>query len=111
MWIPCNYSHPAPSAGGPINIKFPGSRSVPRTHTNPLEGLFDNNNGGSGGSEEVKLTVEHNVNVHVDGNTEEIDTNALIAELTASVTDKSLIDRIADALIKRDKRIARMGGA
>ena len=108
---PCNYSHPAPSAGGPINIKFPGSRSVPRTHTNPLEGLFDNNNGSSGGSEEVKLTLEHNVNVHVDGNTEEIDTNALVAELTDSVTDKSLIDRIADALIKRDKRIARMGGA
>ena len=109
---PCNYSHPAPSAGGPINIKMPAGRSVPRTHTNPLEGLFDNNdNSSSGGSEEVKLTLEHNVNVHVDGNTEEIDTNALIAELTASVTDKSLIDRIADALIKRDRRISRMGGA
>lgn len=107
---PCNYSHPAPSAGGPINIKMPAGRSVPRTHTNPLEGLFDNN-GSSGGSEEVKLTLEHNVNVHVDGNTEEIDTNALIAELTDSVIDKSLIDRIADALIKRDKRISRMGGA
>ena len=74
--------------------------------------MFDNNdNGSSGDSEEVKLTLEHNVNVHVDGNTEEIDTNALIAELTDSVTDKSLIDRIADALIKRDKRISRMGGA
>lgn len=108
---PCNYSHPAPSAGGPINIKMPAGRSVPRTHTNPLEGLFDNNNGSSGGSEEVKLTLEHNVNVHVDGNTEEIDTNALIDELTSSVTDKRLIDRIADALIKRDKRILRMGGA
>ncbi|MBQ9026200.1 MAG: hypothetical protein IJ104_07500 [Methanobrevibacter sp.] len=61
--------------------------------------------------EEIKLTLEHNVNVNVEGNTETVDTDALIAELTASVTDKRLIDRIADALIKRDKRIARMGGA
>lgn len=107
---PCNYSHPAPSAGGPINVHIPGGRSAPRTHTNPLEGLFDNNNS-TGSAEEVKLTLEHNVNVNVDGDTEGIDTDALIKELTASVTDKSLIDRIADALIKRDKRIARMGGA
>ena len=108
---PCNYSHPAPSAGGPINIKFPSSRSVPRTHTNPLEGLFDTNNSSSGSSEEVKLILEHNVNVNVEGNTDEIDTQALINELKASVTEKSLIEKIADALIKRDKRIARMGGA
>ena len=109
---PCNYRLPAPSAGpAPINIKFPSSRSVPRTHTNPLEGLFNNDSNGSGSNEEIKLTLEHNVNVNVEGNTDEIDTNALIQELTASVTDKSLIDRIADALIKRDKRISRMGGA
>lgn len=95
---------------GVINIKFPSSRSVPRTHTNPLEGLFDNS-GSSGSSEEVKLVLEHNVNVNVEGNTDEIDTQALINELKASVTEKSLIEKIADALIKRDKRIARMGGA
>ena len=57
------------------------------------------------------MTLNHNINVNVEGNTEEIDTDALIQELTASVTDKRLIDKIADALIKRDKRIARMGGA
>ena len=57
------------------------------------------------------MNLNHNVNVTVDGNVESVDTDALIAELTASVTDKGLIDKIADALIKRDKRIARMGGA
>ena len=51
-----------------------------------------------------------NMKITVDGNVESVDTDALIAELTESVTDKRLIDRIADALIKRDKRIARMGG-
>ena len=107
---PCSYSHPAPSAGGPINVHIPGGRSAPRTHSNPLEGLFDNNNS-KGNVEEVKLTLEHKVDVTVDGNVENIDTDALIKELTESVTDKRLIDRIADALIKRDKRIARMGGA
>jgi len=107
---PCSYSHPAPSAGGPINVHIPGGRSAPRTHSNPLEGLFDNNNS-RGNVEEVKLTLEHKVDVTVDGNVENIDTDALIKELTESVTDKRLIDRIADALIKRDKRIARMGGA
>lgn len=107
---PCNYSHPAPSAGG-INIKIPNRGGIsPRTHSNPLEGLFDNTNADSG-SEEINLNLNHNVNVTVDGNVESVDTDALIAELTASVTDKRLIDRIADALIKRDKRIARMGGA
>jgi len=107
---PCSYSHPAPSAGGPINVHIPGGRSAPRTHSNPLEGLFDNNNS-RGNVEEVKLTLEHKVDVTVDGNVENIGTDALIKELTESVTDKRLIDRIADALIKRDKRIARMGGA
>ena len=107
---PCNYSLPGPSAGG-INIKIPNRGGIaPRSHTNPLEGLFDNNETAAN-SEEVKLTLEHNVNVTVDGETENIDTNALIDELTASVTDKNIINRIADALIKRDKRIARMGGA
>ena len=62
-------------------------------------------------TEEIKLALEHNVNVTVEGNVESVDTDALINELTASITDKRLIDRIADALIKRDKRIARMGGA
>ena len=62
-------------------------------------------------TEEIKLALEHNVNVTVEGNVESVDTDALINELTASITDKRLIDSIADALIKRDKRIARMGGA
>lgn len=106
---PCNYSHPAPAGG--INVKIPAARTASRTHTNPLEGLFDNNNTSNGGSEEVKLTLEHNVNVNIDGKTENIDTQDLIDELTASVTDKNIIDKIADALIRRDKRIARMGGA
>lgn len=107
---PCSYSHPAPSAGG-INIKIPNRGGInPRRNTNPLEGLFDNNTTDSS-SEEINLNLNHNVNVTVDGNVESVDTDALIAELTASVTDKRLIDRIADALIKRDKRIARMGGA
>ena len=108
---PCNYRLPAPSAGG-INIKIPNRGGIaPRRNINPLEGLFDNNTGDVGTKEEVKLTLEHNVNVNVEGNTDEIDTNALIQELTASVTDKNLIDRIADALIKRNKRISRMGGS
>lgn len=107
---PCSYSAPAPSAGS-INLNLPRRSSPPRTHANPLEGLFDNDSSSSGGKEEVKLILEHNVNVTVDGDTEAVDTGALIKELTESVTDKRLIDRIADALIKRDKRISRMGGA
>lgn len=104
---PCAYSHPAPSAGGGVNIKLPGRSSPPKT-SNPWEGLF---NDSEKSSENVNLNLNHNLTVTVDGNTENIDTNALISELTASVTDKRLIDKIADALIKRDKRIARMRGA
>lgn len=108
---PCNYSHPAPSAGGPINIKIPNRGGIaPRTHTNPLEGLFDNNDDSSLTAEEVKLIIEHNVNVTVDGDTEYVDTDSLIKQLTDKITDKNIINKIADALIKRDKRIARMGG-
>lgn len=107
---PCSYSHPAPSAGG-INVKIPNRGGIsPRRNTNPLEGLFDKNSDSSN-TEEVKLTLNHNVNVNVNGNTQDIDTNALIAELEDSVTDKRLIDKIADALIKRDRRISRMRGA
>lgn len=99
-------------AAGGIQIKLPRGNTAPRTNSNPLEGLFDNDSSSSsGGKEEVKLVLEHNVNVTVDGDTEAVDTGALIKELTESVTDKRLIDRIADALIKRDKRISRMGGA
>ena len=104
---PCSYSHPAPSAGG-INIKLP-NRSSPPKRSNPWDGLFDNESEQS--NENISLTLEHNVNVNVDGDTSNIDTKSLIAELTESVTDKRLIDRIAEALIKRDKRISRMGGA
>lgn len=107
---PCNYSHPAPSAGG-INIKIPNRGGIsPRRNTNPLEGLFDNDNNSNLTAEEVKLIIEHNVNVTVDGDTEYVDTDSLIKQLTDKITDKNIINKIADALIKRDKRIARMGG-
>ncbi|WP_296884916.1 hypothetical protein [uncultured Methanobrevibacter sp.] len=106
---PCNYSHPAPSAGG-INIKIPNRGGInPRRNTNPLEGLFDNKDDASN-VEEVKLILEHNVNVNVDGKTEDVDTDSLIKMLTEKISDKNVINKIADALIKRDKRIARMGG-
>ena len=97
-------------AAGGIQIKLPRGRTTPRTTSNPLEGLFDNT-GKDSSSEEVNLNLNHNVNVTIDGNTDNIDTDALIAELTAQISDKRIIDRIAEALIKRDKRIARMGGA
>lgn len=58
----------------------------------------------------INLNLNHTVNVNVDGNVESVDTDALIKELTLSVTDKNIINKIADALIRRDKRIARMGG-
>lgn len=108
---PCNYSHPAPSAGG-INIKIPNRGGInPRRNTNPLEGLFDNNKDDASNVEEVKLILEHNVNVNVDGKTEDVDTDSLIKMLTEKISDKNIINKIADALIKRDKRIKRMRGA
>ena len=107
---PCNYSHPAPSAGG-INIKIPNRGGInPRRNTNTLESLFDNNKDDASNVEEVKLILEHNVNVNVDGKTEDVDTDSLIKMLTEKISDKNVINKIADALIKRDKRIARMGG-
>lgn len=107
------------SAGAPRNpLRFRRAQNMDRSSIiDELLSLFDDGDKPSSGAgsianvEEVKLTLEHNVNVNVEGNTEEIDTNALIEELTASVSDRNLIDKIADALIKRDKRIARMGGA
>lgn len=109
-------------AAGNVQINIPKvmGKSTPRRDTwNPFKGLFGDNDSTEeivndvtheSTVEEINLNLNHNVNVTVDGNVESVDTDALIAELTESVTDKRLIDRIADALIKRDKRIARMGG-
>ena len=110
-------------AAGNVQINLPKviGKSTPRRDTwNPFKGLFGGDDSGEeivndvtheSTVEEINVNLNHNVNVTVDGNVESVDTDALIAELTASVTDKRLIDRIADALIKRDRRIARMGGA
>ena len=117
---PCSYSAPAPSAGG-INLKLP-NRSSPPKSVNPLdglfdlEGIFDGNDGdvevvNETTTEEIQLKIEHDVNVVVEGKTEDIDTDALISQVQESITDKSIINKIADALIKRDRKIARMRGA
>lgn len=59
-------------------------------------------------SDDVHLTIDHNLNVTVEG--EDIDENSIITTLKEVITDSKLIDRIAEALIKRDNRIKRMRG-
>lgn len=59
-------------------------------------------------SDDVHLTIDHNLNVTVEG--EDIDEKSIITTLKEVITDSKLIDRIAEALIKRDNRIKRMRG-
>lgn len=59
-------------------------------------------------SDDVYLTIDHNLNVTVEG--EDIDEKSIITTLKEVITDSKLIDRIAEALIKRDNRIKRMRG-
>lgn len=59
-------------------------------------------------SDDVHLTIDHNLNVTVEG--EDIDEKSIITILKEVITDSKLIDRIAEALIKRDNRIKRMRG-
>ena len=103
---PCNYSHPAPSAGGPINVHIPGGRSTPRTHSNPLEGLFDfgdinlsNDNTGNAlretSVEEVKLEIEHNLNVNLENVPESISEEDLARMIAESANDESFVKRLA----------------
>lgn len=59
-------------------------------------------------SDDVHLTIDHNLNVTVEG--EDIDEKSIILTLKEVITDSKLIDSIAEALIKRDNRIKRMRG-
>lgn len=59
-------------------------------------------------SDDVHLTIDHNLNVTVEG--EDIDEKSIITTLKEVITDSKLIDSIAEALIKRDNRIKRMRG-
>lgn len=59
-------------------------------------------------SDDVHLTIDHNLNITVEG--EDIDEKSIISTLKEVITDSKLIDRIAESLIKRDKRIKRMRG-
>lgn len=59
-------------------------------------------------SDDVHLTIDYNLNVTVEG--EDIDEKSIITTLKEVITDSKLIDRIAEALIKRDNRIKRMRG-
>ena len=56
----------------------------------------------------IGITIDHNLNVTVEG--EDIDEKSIITTLKEVITDSKLIDRIAEALIKRDNRIKRMRG-
>lgn len=59
-------------------------------------------------SDDVHLTIDYNLNVNVEG--DDIDEKSIITVLKECITDSKLIDRIAEALIKRDGRIKRMRG-
>ena len=61
-------------------------------------------------NEDIHLTMDHNLNITITGDTENLDTKQLINSLRELITDNKLIDLIADALLKRDKKINRMGG-
>ena len=59
-------------------------------------------------SDDVKLTIDHNLNITVEG--DNIDEKSVISILREVITDSKLVDSIAEALIKRDNKIKRMRG-
>ena len=92
---PCSYSHPAPSAGG-INLKIPNRGGIaPRLHTNPLEGLFDSNSENTGSSDEVKLSIEHNLNIDLKNIPDHIDEATLTEMINHSANDESFVKKLA----------------
>lgn len=60
--------------------------------------------------DDVTLTVDHNLNINVTGDTENLDTKTLIDSLRELITDSKLVDAIAEALLKRERKLRRMGG-
>lgn len=61
--------------------------------------------------DEVTITIDHNLNLHVESDGEvEIDKDSLLTTLKKVISDSKLIDKIAEALIKRNSRISRMKG-
>lgn len=61
--------------------------------------------------DEVTLTIDHNLNLKVESDGEvEIDKDSLLTTLKKVISDSKLIDKIAEALIKRDNKISRMKG-
>lgn len=61
--------------------------------------------------DEVTLKIDHNLNLKVESDGEvEIDKDSLLTTLKKVISDSKLIDKIAEALIKRDNKISRMKG-
>ncbi len=61
--------------------------------------------------DEVTLTIDHNLNLKVESDGEvEINKDSLLTTLKKVISDSKLIDKIAEALIKRDNKISRMKG-
>lgn len=61
--------------------------------------------------DEVTLTIDHNLNLKIESDGEvELDKDSLLTTLKQVITDSRLVDKIAEALIKRDNKISRMKG-
>lgn len=60
--------------------------------------------------EKIKLDLNQNININItnDG-VADVDEDTIINALKQSITDNNVVDKIANALIKRDAKIRRMG--
>lgn len=78
------------------------------TYFQNMESNTSDNSIVSYNSDDVKLTIDHNLNITVEG--DNIDEKSVISILREVITDSKLVDSIAEALIKRDNKIKRMRG-